>query len=277
MKRLVLLGFAVVAALGCADAVARDRPRGDGHYGRDWQRHEGRHWQRHDGRRPYYAPRPYYGRHWHDGGRRHYRAPYWGAYAPWVYAAPAIPLFSYGYWDWDGPVYVERIIEREPVYVERVYEAPPRHVERSYAQIAPPAREPARPAPAPAPRLERMTLSATELFAFDKAQLKSPQPKLDEIAEALVRNPSIGRVEITGYTDRIGSDAYNLKLSKQRADAVKAYLVAKGVEARRLVASGMGKADPVVQCNDQDRAALIRCLEPNRRVVVEPITVERRK
>jgi OmpA-OmpF porin, OOP family len=134
--------------------------------------------------------------------------------------------------------------------------------------------EPAKPAPPPAPRLERYTLSATELFEFDKATLKPNQPKLDEIAAALVRNPKIGNVRVTGYTDRLGSEEYNLKLSQRRAEAVAGYLVKKGVDANRLQVHGRGEANPVVQCNDKDRAALIKCLEPNRRVEVEQITIE---
>jgi outer membrane protein OmpA-like peptidoglycan-associated protein len=238
--------------------------RGDGH--RDGWRgdgYSGRHWS---GRYSY----PRYG--WRDWGPRYYWSSpyywstpyYWGAYPSWLYPAP--------YVEWEPPVHVERYIEREPVYVERAYEQPvePRPRTERYAQRSP---EPAKPVP----RLERYTLSATELFEFDKATLRMPQPKLDEIAQAMRRNPGIDNVTITGYTDRIGADAYNLKLSKRRAEAVKAYLIGKGVESRRLVAIGKGKASPVVQCNDQDRAALIRCLEPNRRVEVEQIAVEVRR
>jgi OOP family OmpA-OmpF porin len=130
--------------------------------------------------------------------------------------------------------------------------------------------------PNPAPQLERYRLSARELFAFDHANLHSPQPKLDEIANALNANPQIDRVTITGHTDRLGSDSYNLTLSQRRADAVKAYLVDRGVSPDRLVAIGKGKADPLVECHDEERAALIACLEPNRRVEVEQITIERR-
>ncbi|MET3131561.1 OOP family OmpA-OmpF porin [Oxalobacteraceae bacterium GrIS 1.11] len=133
------------------------------------------------------------------------------------------------------------------------------------------------PAPAPTPpRFEKMTLSATELFAFDSAKLNAPQAKLDDIAAALNSAPDVGNVVISGYADRLGSAKYNQKLSEQRARAVKAYLVNKGVADSRLSAVGKGEADPVAVCNNKKRSDLIKCLEPNRRVEVEQITIERR-
>ena len=88
--------------------------------------------------------------------------------------------------------------------------------------------------------------------------------------------PDVGNIVITGHADRIGSANYNQKLSEQRANAVKTYLVGKGVAASRLTAVGKGEANPVVVCKERKMAELIKCLEPNRRVEVEQITIERR-
>jgi OOP family OmpA-OmpF porin len=140
----------------------------------------------------------------------------------------------------------------------------------------PPPPTPVPPPPPPPARFEKVTMSATELFTFDSAKLNPNQPKLDDIANVLNANSGINDVVISGYADRLGSDKYNLKLSERRANAVKDYLVSKGVAANRLNAVGKGEANPVVECNDKKRADLIKCLEPNRRVEVEQITIERR-
>ena len=157
---------------------------------------------------------------------------------------------------------------KTPAPAPRVEAAP-----EPVAEVVAPAPEPVAP---PAPRFEKYTLSATELFGFDSANLRMPQPKLDEIANVLNKNRDINNVVITGYADRIGSPKYNQKLSERRAVAVKNYLVGKGIEANRLTAEGKGEANPVVVCTDKKRPALIKCLEPNRRVEVEHITIERR-
>jgi len=123
--------------------------------------------------------------------------------------------------------------------------------------------------------MKKYTLSASELFAFNSAKLGANQPKLDEVAQVMNANTrDIASVTIVGYTDRIGSEAYNQKLSERRANAVKDYLVSHGVSANRLSAVGRGESNPVVDCKDvKQRAALIKCLAPNRRVEVEPVTV----
>lgn len=154
---------------------------------------------------------------------------------------------------------------------------PPAPPPEPMAQAPEPVPLPPPPPPAPpSARFEKVTLASTELFAFNSATLSMPQPRLDDIAAALTADPSITDVDITGYADRLGSTKYNLRLSQRRADAVRAYLVGRGIEGARLKAYGKGEANPVVTCNNKRRADLIKCLEPNRRVEVEQITIERR-
>jgi len=139
----------------------------------------------------------------------------------------------------------------------------------------PPAPAPAPVAPPPAPKFEKFTMSATELFTFDSSAVNEAQPKLQQITAAIKGPGSPDRIVITGYTDRLGSEAYNQKLSERRAQAVKDYMVANGVAADRLVAEGKGEADPVVQCDDKNKAALIKCLAPNRRVEIDEVKIVR--
>ncbi len=131
------------------------------------------------------------------------------------------------------------------------------------------------PAPAPAPvsctpKVETVTVGAEKLFGFDKAQLKEEgKAALDEAAAKIKANPEIKAVIVTGHTDRIGSDAYNQKLSERRANQVKAYLASQGVEESIIEAVGKGESEPVVQC-DGNKATkkLVSCLQPNRRVEI---------
>ena len=163
-----------------------------------------------------------------------------------------------------------------PMPVSRTMPEPSFQPTPSVVVTPPVAVTPAPTPPPPPPRFERVTLAATELFSFDRSDLSMPQPKLDEIAASLARSPQMSNITVSGHTDRLGSEAYNMKLSQRRADTVKAYLVSKGVAANRLNAVARGESSPIVQCNDKNRVALIKCLEPNRRVEVEQIVIERR-
>jgi len=129
------------------------------------------------------------------------------------------------------------------------------------------------PAPAPAPGVQKITLASKALFDFDKAVLK-PEGKAAIDSEIISKLSGVQRLElvlVTGHTDRIGTQAYNQKLSERRADAVRDYLVSKGIARDKIETLGMGKTQPVpgVVCNMTAMKELIACLAPNRRVEVE--------
>ncbi|PLL73893.1 porin OmpA, partial [Klebsiella quasipneumoniae] len=132
------------------------------------------------------------------------------------------------------------------------------------------------PAPAPAPEVatKHFTLKSDVLFNFNKATLKPEgQQALDQLYTQLSNmDPKDGSAVVLGYTDRIGSEAYNQQLSEKRAQSVVDYLVAKGIPAGKISARGMGESNPVTgnTCdNVKARAALIDCLAPDRRVEIE--------
>ncbi len=137
------------------------------------------------------------------------------------------------------------------------------------------AAKPAAPAAAaPKPTAEKVTVAADALFDFNKAVLRPEgKQKLDE----LVAKAGAIKLEVilaVGHTDRIGSNAYNQKLSEKRAAAVKEYLVAKGIEANRVYTEGKGETQPVTgdKCMGNTKTkALIECLQADRRVDIEVI------
>ena len=135
--------------------------------------------------------------------------------------------------------------------------------------------KPAAPAPAVKPAGEKVTVAADALFDFNKAVLRPEgKAKLDD----LIAKSKALKLEVilaVGHTDRIGSDAYNQKLSEKRAAAVKEYLVSKGLEANRVYTEGKGEKQPVTggKCGKSEKKtkALIDCLQPDRRVDIEVI------
>lgn len=126
-------------------------------------------------------------------------------------------------------------------------------------------------APVPVAATERYELSADTLFAFARHGLDDILPKgreqLTEIAGKL-KAVDAGSITVFGHTDRIGSIADNQLLSQRRALTVRQYLVDSGVTASRITAQGWGESQPVKDCEDQERATLIDCLAPNRRVEI---------
>jgi len=119
------------------------------------------------------------------------------------------------------------------------------------------------------PQFEKIVISIEALFDFDKSDLKLSGRKILESAVAqLQKNQDIDLVLVTGHADKIGSVQYNQILSERRAEAVKAYLVSKGVEGSRLKANGKGSSEPIAKCDGVKGQELIVCLQPDRRVVL---------
>lgn len=94
------------------------------------------------------------------------------------------------------------------------------------------------------PRGMVITLSGSVLFASDKAELLgTAKTKLNQVADSLKED---GRdITILGHTDSQGNDDYNVKLSQRRADAVRQYLISRGVDQNKIKAEGKGKAEPI--------------------------------
>jgi outer membrane protein OmpA-like peptidoglycan-associated protein len=126
---------------------------------------------------------------------------------------------------------------------------------------------------APPVSTERFTFAADALFAFDRSSITditgSGHAQLDEVVQGIQQHgKDIQSIRVLGFTDRLGSDAYNNTLSQKRADSVRNYLMSHGVDGDLITADGRGKSDPVKECSDTDRAGLVNCLAPNRRVEI---------
>src|SRR5687768_13314339 len=134
------------------------------------------------------------------------------------------------------------------------------------AQPAPPPPAAARPAPAPQPpAATKVTYAADAFFDFDKAVLKPEgRAKLDDLV-GKVKDINLEVIIAVGHTDAVGANTYNQKLSVRRAEAVKAYLVSKGIEKNRVYTEGKGEAQPVADNRTREGRA------KNRRVEIEVV------
>jgi len=98
-----------------------------------------------------------------------------------------------------------------------------------------------------------VTTASTVNFDFDRYVIRpDARSKLDDLVGKL-RDVNLEVVIAVGHADRLGSDAYNMKLSVRRADSVKAYLVSKGIAASRIYTEGKGKRQPVKDCKARAR------------------------
>jgi OmpA-OmpF porin, OOP family len=120
------------------------------------------------------------------------------------------------------------------------------------------------PPPPPAPPVQKKIILRGVNFDFNKANIRPDAvPILREAATILKDNPTLN-VAVEGHTDSVGSDAYNLKLSLRRANAVKQFLVKEGIAETRLTTRGLGESQPVASNDTDDGRA------QNRRVELKP-------
>ena len=134
-----------------------------------------------------------------------------------------------------------------------------------------PAAPPAAVVPPPAPVASKVTFAADAFFDFDKAVLKPEgRAKLDDLVNK-IRGVNLEVIIAVGHTDSVGSDAYNQKLSVRRAEAVKAYLVSKGIERNRVYTEGKGEKQPVADNRTKEGRA------KNRRVEIEVVGTQATK
>jgi OOP family OmpA-OmpF porin len=133
------------------------------------------------------------------------------------------------------------------------------------AKAAPAPAPAAAPAPAPAAAASKVTYAADAFFDFGKSVLKSEgKAKLDDLVSK-VKSISLEVVIAVGHTDAVGSDAFNQRLSVARSEAVKAYLVSKGIDKNRIYTEGKGETSPVADNKTKEGRA------KNRRVEIEVV------
>ena len=126
-----------------------------------------------------------------------------------------------------------------------------------------------RPAPAPvvppAPISEKVTFAADAFFDFDKSVLKPEgKAKLDDLVSKM-GGINLEVIIAVGHTDSVGSDVYNQKLAVRRSEAVKTYMVSKGIEKNRVYTEGKGEKQPVADNKTAEGRA------KNRRVEIEVV------
>jgi len=143
---------------------------------------------------------------------------------------------------------------------------PPPPAPPAPAVVTPPAPPVVTPPPPPPPPVaSKVTYAADAFFDFDKSVLKPEgKAKLDDLA-GKVKGINLEVIIAVGHTDSVGTDAYNQKLSVQRSEAVKAYLVSKGIEKSRVYTEGKGEKQPVADNKTAEGRS------KNRRVEIEVV------
>lgn len=132
-----------------------------------------------------------------------------------------------------------------------------------------------KPEVAKVPVVEKFSLDADALFAFNKWKLEDMKPQgrndIADLSRKLQDYLAAGdvKIQVVGHTDYIGDDMYNMTLSQLRAQAVRQMLIQQGIPSIDIGSEGMGELQPITQCDKNvSRKSLIDCLQPNRRVEV---------
>jgi outer membrane protein OmpA-like peptidoglycan-associated protein len=171
----------------------------------------------------------------------------------------------------DGDYRSESMYWREPSCAQLLLAQQPQPV----AVVAPPPAPPAPPPPPPQPVSKNVRLEADGLFRFAGGGLEDLLPQGRQRIEALIAEirrdvNAVQSITITGHTDRIGSSAANEALSLQRAQTVRDLFVSGGLSLGSIRVAGVGERYPVVHCEGtRATPALVKCLQPNRRVEIE--------
>ncbi len=140
--------------------------------------------------------------------------------------------------------------------------APPVAVAPPPPPVVAPVAPPAPPAP---PAATKVTYAADAFFDFNKSVIKPEgKAKLDDLV-GKIKDINLEVIIAVGHTDAVGGDAYNQKLSIRRSEAVKAYLVSKGIEKNRVYTEGKGEKQPVADNKTSEGRA------KNRRVEIEVV------
>lgn len=116
---------------------------------------------------------------------------------------------------------------------------------------------------------EKIVINASALFQFDSYNLSETGKKILEEKVVFLKPTA---VEIYGHTDLIGNEKYNMKLSQQRAEAAKDFLVLNGVEPEKIKTVAMGESQPV--CKDKKTTKNSDCSVKNRRIEIEAVSIK---
>ena len=170
-----------------------------------------------------------------------------------------------------APEIAPKAAESEPAPKAAVSEPVVADIAPAPIVVTPPPPPPPRKAPAKVVFASDSTVDS--LFDFNKSEVKPSGKQAIDKFIADLSGASYDVITVTGHTDRIGSEAYNMKLSERRAEAVKVYMVeSTGIPSDKITAKGMGKSEPVTkpgECNGNKSKKLIACLASDRRVEVE--------